>query len=123
MWPLGARPDLSPEDKEVKRKLVSCAMKRSFPDRCEACPTSFPEVFSPLRHAAFHPQIFLTVCFGAPYFEAYMGRAPMPPGGAGKEEEEREMETSELARGLPSYSGQDPKGGDLSPAFVCHRGW
>ena len=25
MWPLGARPDLSPEDKEVKRKLVKCA--------------------------------------------------------------------------------------------------
>ena len=25
MWPLGARPDLSPEDKEVKRKLVRCA--------------------------------------------------------------------------------------------------
>ena len=25
VWPLGARPDLSPEDKEVKRKLVRCA--------------------------------------------------------------------------------------------------
>ena len=25
MWPLGAQPDLSPEDKEVKRKLVRCA--------------------------------------------------------------------------------------------------
>ena len=25
MWPLGAQPDLSPEDKEVKRKLVKCA--------------------------------------------------------------------------------------------------
>ena len=31
------------------------------------------------------------------------------------------METSELARGLPSCSGQDPKGGDLSPASVCRR--
>ena len=25
MWPLGDRPDLSPEDKEVKCKLVRCA--------------------------------------------------------------------------------------------------
>ena len=25
MWPLSARLDLSPEDKEVKRKLVKCA--------------------------------------------------------------------------------------------------
>ena len=25
MWPSGARPDLSPKDKEVKRKLVRCA--------------------------------------------------------------------------------------------------
>ena len=25
MWPSGARPDLSPEDEEVKRKLVKCA--------------------------------------------------------------------------------------------------
>ena len=24
VWPLGARPDLSPEDKEVKWKLVKC---------------------------------------------------------------------------------------------------
>ena len=47
---------------------------------------------------------------------------PIPPRGAGKEEEERETKTSELARGLPSCSGQDPKGGDLSPAFVCCRG-
>ena len=73
--------------------------------RCEACPTCFPEVFSPLRHEAFRPQIFLTVCFGAPYLEAYTGRAPIPPGGVGKDEEEHETETSELARGLPSCSG------------------
>ena len=26
VWPLGARPDLSPEDEEVKRKLVKCAL-------------------------------------------------------------------------------------------------
>ena len=45
------------------------------------------------------------------------------PGGAGKEEEERETETFELARGLPSYSGQDPKGGGLSLAFVRRRDW
>ena len=28
--------------------------------RCEACPNSFPEVFSSLSHEAFCPQIFLT---------------------------------------------------------------
>ena len=35
MWPLGARPDLSPEDKEVKQKLkqklVKCA-PRAYPE-------------------------------------------------------------------------------------------
>ena len=36
------------------------------------------------------------------------------PGGAGKEKEEHETETSELAKGLPPCSGQDPKGGGLS---------
>ena len=41
-------------------------------------------------------------------------RASVPPRGAGKEEEERETETSELPRGLPPCSGQDPKGG-VSP--------
>ena len=30
MWPLGARPDLSPEDKEVKWKLVRCALRAYF---------------------------------------------------------------------------------------------
>ena len=50
-------------------------------------------------------------------------KASVPLGDAGKEEEEREMETSELARGLPSCSGQDPKGGGLSLAIVCCRGW
>ena len=57
------------------------------------------------------------------YYEAYTGRASIPHGDAGKEEEEREMETSELARGLPSYSGEDPKGGGLSLAFVRRQGW
>ena len=85
---------------------------------CEACPTSFSEILSPLRHEASRPQIFLTVCFISPYCEVYTRRASVPPGGPGKEEEEREMETSELARGLPSCSGQDPKGGGLSLAFV-----
>ena len=33
------------------------------------------------------------------------------------------METSELARGLPPCSGQDPKGGGPSLAFVHRRGW
>ena len=56
---------------------------------CEACPTSFSEILSPLRHEASRPQIFLTVCFEAPYCEAYTGRASVPSRGAGKEEEER----------------------------------
>ena len=29
-WPSGARPDLSPEDEEVKRKLVKCALRAYF---------------------------------------------------------------------------------------------
>ena len=90
---------------------------------CEACPTSFSEILSPLCHEESRPQIFLTVCFGAPYCEAYTGRTSVSPGGVGKEGEERETETFELARGLPSCSGQDPKGGGLSLAFVCRRGW
>ena len=36
---------------------------------------SFSEILSPIRHEASHPQIFLTVCSGTPYYEAYMGRA------------------------------------------------
>ena len=91
--------------------------------RYEACPTSFSEVLSLLHHEVFRPQIFLTVCFEVPYCKAYTGRASVPLGDVGKEEEERETETSELARGLPSYSGQDPKGGGLSFAFVRRRGW
>ena len=79
---------------------------------CEACPTSFYEILSPLHHEAFRPQIFLTFCFGAPYCEAYMGRASVPPRGAGKEEEERETETSELARGLPPCLGQETLRGE-----------
>ena len=89
---------------------------------CEACPTYFFEILSPLRHEGFRPQIFLIVCFGASYCEAYTGRASVPPRGAGKEEEERETKTSELARGLPPCSGQDPKGGGLSLAFVRRQG-
>ena len=84
---------------------------------CEACPTSFSEILSPLRHEASLPQIFLTVCFGAPYFEAYTGRASVPPGGASKEKEERETETSELARGLPPAQGKTLKvGASPSPS-------
>ena len=90
---------------------------------CEACPTSFSKILSRLRHEASRPQIFFIVCFGAPYCEAYTGRASVPPGGAGKEEEERETKTFELAKGLPSYSGQDPKGGGLSLSFIRRRGW
>ena len=40
-----------------------------------------------------------------------MGRASVHPGGAGKEEEEHETKTFELARGLPSCSRQDLKVG------------
>ena len=76
---------------------------------CEACPTSFSEILSPLRHEASRPQIFLTFSFGAPYCEAYTGRASVPPIGAGKEEEEHETETSELARGLPLAQGKTLK--------------
>ena len=89
---------------------------------CEACPTSFYEILSPPLPEASRPQIFLTVCFGAPYYEAYTGRASVPLGGAGKEEEELETETFELVRGLPPCSGQDPKGGGLSLAYVRRRG-
>ena len=40
-----------------------------------------------------------------------MGRASIPPGGAGKEEDEREIETSELVRGLPPTRGKTLKVG------------
>ena len=40
-----------------------------------------------------------------------MGKASVPPGGACKEEEEHEMETSELARGLPPARGKTLKVG------------
>ena len=49
MWPLGARPDLSPEDKEVKQKLVRCApraysklIKSDIPRSSGARPARLP---------------------------------------------------------------------------------
>ena len=90
---------------------------------CEACPTSFSEILSPFRHEASRPQIFLTVYFRTPYCEAYTRIALVLPGGDGKEKEERETETSELAKGLPSCSGNTLKVGGLSLAFVRRRGW
>ena len=81
---------------------------------CEVYPTSFSKIFFPLSHEAFHPHIFLTFCFKAPYFEAYTGRALVPPGGASKEKEERETETFELSRGLPPTRGKILKMGASS---------
>ena len=90
---------------------------------CEAYPISFSEILSPLRHEVSRPQIFLTVCFGAPYSEAYTGRASVPPRGAGKEEEDHETETSKLARGLPPARGKTLKvGASPSPSSIVGAG-
>ena len=79
--------------------------------RCEACPTSFPEVLSPLCHEAFRPQIFLLVYFGDPYLKAYTGRASIPSGGADKEEEECETEPSSSLECRPPARGKTLKVG------------
>ena len=131
VWPLGARPDLSPEDKEVKRKLVRCAPRAyselimsDIPRSSSTRPARLPFLrSSPLFVMKHSVPKSSSLSVSEPLTsKPTQGRALISPGGADKEEEEREMETSELARGLPSYSGQDPKGGDLSPAFVCRRG-
>ena len=55
IWPLGARPDLSPEDKEVKQKLVKCAprayyelIKLDIPGSSGARPARLPFLRSSL---------------------------------------------------------------------------
>ena len=116
----------------MKQKLVKCAPRAYF----ELIRSDIPRS-SCARHArlpflrssplsvmkSFVPKSSSPSVSEPHYCEAYTGRASIPHGDAGKEEEERETETSELARGLPSYSGQDPKGGGLSLAFVRRQGW
>ena len=123
----------------MKQKLVKCAprayselIRLDIPGSSGARPARLPFLrSSPLYVIKMsRPQIFLTVCFGAPYCEAYTGKALVPLGGAGKEEEERETETFELARELPSCSGQDPTmlgleshvAGLRSPSYNAGRG-
>ena len=104
-WPLGVRPGLSPEDEEVKQKLVKCA-SRAYSDlirsdipgssgaRLARLPFLRPSplfVMKPLVSKSSSP-----FCFGAPYREAYTGRASSSPRGAGKEEEERKAENSDF---------------------------
>ena len=68
---------------------------------CEACPTSFSEILSPLHHEVSRPQIFLTACFEAPYYEDYTGRTSVPPGGAGKDKRSVKWKTSTSPDGCP----------------------
>ena len=52
-----------------------------------------------------------------------MSRASVPPGGAGKEEEESETETSELAKGFPPCLGKILKvGASSSPSSAVRAG-
>ena len=102
--PSGARPDLSPEDEEVKRKLVKCAprayselIRSDIPGLSDARPAQLP-FLRPSPLSVMKPslppclQVLFIFCFGAFYCEAYSGRASGPPGGAGQEEKEREAE-------------------------------
>ena len=90
--------------------------------RCEACPTSFSEVLSSLRYEAFRPQIFLTVCFGDPYCEAYTRRASVPPGDAKKKMSVKRKPPSS-PEGCPPARGKTLKVGAYpSPSSAVEAG-
>ena len=103
-WFSSLRPGLSPENEEVKQRLVKChprayseLIRSDIPGAvwCEACMTSCSEAFSAFLHEAFSTpclKVFFVFCFGASYHEAYSGKASSLIGGASKEEKEHKAE-------------------------------
>ena len=99
-WFSGLQSGLSPEDEEVKRRLV------------KFCPRAYSELIrsdiprpygaEPARLLVLRPsppsipclEVFFVFCFGASYHKAHSRRALIPPRGSSKEEKERKAKNS-----------------------------
>ena len=126
-WPSSARPDLSLKDEEVKRKLVNCASRAysdlirsdilgssgARPTRLHFLRSSPLSVMKPPVPKSSSPSIL----------EPLTAKPTRGELSSRLEVLAKKKRSSELARGLPPYSGYDPKGGGLSLAFIRRRGW